>query len=76
VVKDRRSGCRRRQLVHRLKRVLETLKKKALKQVEFILWDRVANFQEVEQRGRKYVEIKLIRTNNNLCNVGKLETYR
>ena len=53
-----------------LEKVPETPKKKAMKQVVLIPWNRVADFRDNEQKGRKDVETKFVRTNSDPCNVG------
>jgi hypothetical protein len=59
-----------------LEKVPETPKKKAIKQVALIPWDRVADFQDGEQRGKKDVETKFVRTKSDPRNVGQIKSYR
>jgi hypothetical protein len=59
-----------------LEKVLETPKKKAIKQVALVPWDKVVDFQDGEQRGRKDVETKFVRTKSDPQNVGQIKSYR
>ena len=51
-------------------------KKKAVKQVALIPWDRVPDFRDGEQRGRKDVETKFVRTKSDPRNVGQIKSFR
>jgi hypothetical protein len=44
--------------------------------VALIPWDRVADFREGEQRGRKDVETKFVRTKSDPRNEGEIKAYR
>jgi hypothetical protein len=59
-----------------LERVPKTPKKKASKQVALIPWERVQDFREGEQRGRKDVETKFVRTKNDPRNVRDIKAFR
>jgi hypothetical protein len=59
-----------------LEKVPETPKKKAIKQVALILWDKVPDFQDGEQRGKKDMETKFVRTKSNPRNMGQIKSYR
>ena len=59
-----------------LEKVPETPKKKAMNQVALILWDRVDDFRDDEQKGRKDVETKFVRTKSDPRNVGQIKAYR
>ena len=41
-----------------------------------IPWDRVADFRDGEQRGKKDVETKFVRTKSDPWNVGQIKSYR
>jgi hypothetical protein len=59
-----------------LEKVPETSKRKAMKQVVLIPWDRVADFRDGEQKSRKDVETKFVRTKSDSYNVGQIKAYR
>jgi hypothetical protein len=59
-----------------LEKVPKTPKRKAMKQVALIPWDRVADFRNSEQKGRKDVETKFVRTKSDPRNVSQIKAYR
>jgi hypothetical protein len=59
-----------------LEKVPETPKRKAMKQVALIPWVKVADFRDSEQKGRKDVEMKFVRTKSDPRNVGQIKAYR
>jgi hypothetical protein len=59
-----------------LERIPKTPKMKASKQVALIPWERVQDFREGEQRGRKDVETKFVRTKNDPRNVRDIKAFR